>query len=202
MHHLIAKYPLISDQVTKAELDVVLGYSEKAKKLEGNFVELGCYTGTTSLFLSRVLLNTDKQLWVYDSFEGLPEKTVHDASPAGFAFKKGELYASKKHFISNYKKAGLPLPVITKAWFKDLSANNIPNKIAFAFLDGDYYESIYDSLNLIKNNLVKDCYVLIHDYGRTTLPGPKKALNQFLAENNNFKLIATKQHIAVISKTF
>ena len=33
----------------------------------------------------------DKRLYVYDSFEGLPEKTKEDTSPLGESFKPGEL---------------------------------------------------------------------------------------------------------------
>jgi O-methyltransferase len=129
------------------------------------------------LFLSRLLEGSNKTLWVYDSFEGLPEKTSQDNSPAGFAFKQGELKSSKKQFIQNYKKAQLALPIIKKGWFKELAPDDIPDIISFAFLDGDYYESIYDSLKLIAHKIDKHGYILVHDYGRVTLPGAKKSSN-------------------------
>jgi O-methyltransferase len=199
MHSLLTKYPIISDQITIAELNVVLEYAQKSLNINGDFVEFGCYAGTTSLFLSRLLQRGNKKLWVYDSFEGLPEKTSHDESPAGFAFKKGELQSSKKQFISNYKKSNLSLPIIKKAWFKELKAKDLPAEIAFAFLDGDYYESIYTSLKLTAPKIHKNGYILVHDYGRATLPGAKKAANQFLAEQKGYKIIKIAQHIAIIT---
>lgn len=198
MHKLVNQYPLLSDQISNAELDVVLNYATDSLKIAGDFVEFGCYVGTTSLFLSR-LINLDKSLWVYDSFEGLPDKTTQDESPAGFAFKQGELLATKKQFILNYKKANLKLPIITKAWFNDLKSTDVPSQISFAFLDGDYYDSIKTSLKLVEPKMVKNGYILVHDYGRVTLPGPKIAVSEFLQNNNKFKLFKIQQHIAVIT---
>jgi O-methyltransferase len=197
MMGLFKKYPLISDQINAQELEVVVQFATKSLQIDGDFVEFGCFLGTTSLFLSR-LIGDDKNLWVYDSFEGLPDKTTQDESPAGFAFKKGELLATKKQFILNYKKANLKLPIITKAWFSDLQAKDVPDKIAFAFLDGDYYGSIKTSLKLVAPKMVKNGFILVHDYGRVTLPGPKIAVSEFLQCNNSFKLLKVQEHIGVI----
>lgn len=200
MHPLVNKYNLISDQITKAELSTVLLFAEKCLDLEGDFVEFGCYEGTTSLFLSRLITGTNKQLWVYDSFEGLPYKTAQDSSPAGFAFKKGELFARKKQLILNFKKANLSLPIIIKGWFKELQAKQIPNTISFAFLDGDYYDSILISLRLVAPKLHQDGFILVHDYERVTLPGAKKAVQSFLASNSNFALKQVTNNIAIICR--
>lgn len=42
--------------------------------VEGDFVELGCNTGASSVLITKLLqaYNSDKKLAVYDSFEGLP----------------------------------------------------------------------------------------------------------------------------------
>jgi len=157
------------------ELEAVL-----ADDIEGDIVEFGCYSGTTSLFLKRLLANTRKQLHVYDSFAGLPTKTDADLSPAGEQFKAGELSISKTQFITNFKKAGLPLPTIHKAWFSDLTPADLPEKIAFAFLDGDFYESIWQSLALAWPRLVPGATVIIDDYQSETLPGARKAVDAWL----------------------
>jgi hypothetical protein len=54
MHELLNKYPLISDQIIMAELNVVLEYAQKSLKLDGDFVEFGCYAGTT-LILKQII---------------------------------------------------------------------------------------------------------------------------------------------------
>ena len=54
---LLTKYPIISDQVDVKELGVLLRELEKVLQsgVIGNVVEFGCYIGTTSLFIRRLL---------------------------------------------------------------------------------------------------------------------------------------------------
>lgn len=145
-------------------------------------MELGCYVGTTTLFLRRLLLayKSDKILHAYDSFEGLPPKTAEDASPAGEQFKAGELHAQRSAFVKHFKQAGLPLPVMHKAWFSELTPDDMPEKIAFAFLDGDFYGSIRDSLKLVWPRLAEGAIVVVDDYQSEALPGAKRAVDEWV----------------------
>jgi O-methyltransferase len=137
-----------------------------------------------------------KEFHVYDSFEGLPEKSSKDSSPAGMQFKAGELKASKKIFIDNYKKAGMRLPFIHKCWFNEIDASNIPEEISFAFLDGDYHDSIKSCLNLIEDKITRGGVVIVDDYQNEALPGAKKAVDEWLAHKNYSLKI--EQSLAII----
>lgn len=183
----VYKYPLISNQIEYAELAIIVQQLQAVIKnnVQGDIVELGCYEGTTSLFLQRVLSDTasDKQLYLYDSFSGLPEKVTYDMSPAGEQFRAGELHASKRRLINHFKHAGLPLPVIHKAWFESLTGQDLPNKIAFAFLDGDFYTSIQASLKSITPLLQPGAVIIIDDYQSEALPGARKATDQWARQH-------------------
>jgi O-methyltransferase len=54
--------------------------------VEGDFVELGCNTGASSVLITKLLAehNSNKKLAVYDSFEGLPKSRPID----GYSMKK------------------------------------------------------------------------------------------------------------------
>lgn len=184
----LRKYPLISDQVDERELTIIL--SELATQLEGSnerdsVVELGCYIGTTSLFVRRMLdhYKLDIPFHVYDSFAGLPPKTDQDSSPAGEQFKTGELAVSRKTFELQFKKAGLKLPTIHKRWFSELKSDDIPDSITFAYLDGDYYDSIRDSLRLVWPKLAEGACVVVDDYANEALPGAARAVNEWLRDH-------------------
>lgn len=84
---------------------------------KGDVVELGCYKGDTSVLFQRELQRTEKHLWLYDSFAGLPEKTREDNSVAGDQFKTGELFVTKREVIEKFKRQNLILPKIKKAFF-------------------------------------------------------------------------------------
>lgn len=180
---LAAKYPIISDQVDREEVRIVLNHLEKIiqQKEPGDVVEFGCYIGTTSLFIRRMLdyYHENRAFHVYDSFEGLPEKSREDASPAGTDFKAGTLSVSKKQFIREFQKANLKPPTIHKGWFSELSEQDMPAHIAFAFLDGDFYESIKDSLKLVLPRMSKGGIIILDDYAREALPGVAKAVREF-----------------------
>ena len=113
---LLTKYPIISEQVDAKELGVLLRELEKVLQsgATGNIVEFGCYVGTTSLFIRRLLDAYDftGEFHVYDSFMGLPEKTQADASAAGEQFKAGELLAPRKTFVQNFIKVGLLISLL------------------------------------------------------------------------------------------
>lgn len=167
-------------QVSNRETEIILDLAEKALNVEGDFVELGCYKGDTSVLLQKLLHQNghDRRLFLYDSFEGLPERTREDASVAGDSFKKGELLVTKKEVVLKFKKAGLPVPKIKKAFFEDLDSIDLPEKIAFAFLDGDLYSSIKTSLSLVLPRLSEDAILLVHDYNNPSLPGVARAVDE------------------------
>lgn len=173
---------LLSDQVSKEEIRIIVRELEKTDRVVGDVVEFGCYIGTTSVFLAHHLMTRTpaKKLFLYDSFAGLPPKSEQDHSPAGLQFKAGELAASKKTLIANLRRAGVPMPHITKAWFSDLTESAIPQAISFAFLDGDYYHSIRDPLRLIWPHLSAGAIVVVDDYANEALPGAAKAVDEWL----------------------
>lgn len=181
--NLLAQYPIISDQIQRPALAAVLRECQRtiAENIDGDVVELGCYIGTTTLFLRRLLdgYDSDKLLYAYDSFEGLPDKTSQDSSGAGEQFKGGELRVSKKQFLQEFRKAGLRPPITHKGWFNELQTDQLPSSISFAFLDGDFYESILDSLRLVWPRLSRGGTICIDDYQRDALPGPERAVRDF-----------------------
>ena len=170
---------LLSDQVSEREIHVILRELARTQNVPGDVTEFGCYVGTTSVHLAEALRGTDKQLWLYDSFEGLPEKRPEDKSPAGEQFKVGELSATRKELIRNLKQAHVPMPMIKKAWFSDLTSEDVPSKISFAYLDGDYYDSVLDPLRLIWPRLTPGAIVVVDDYANEALPGAAKAVDEW-----------------------
>ena len=201
--YLLKKYPIISDQVDALELKVLLRELETMLRsgAQGNVVEFGCYVGTTSLFIRRLLdaYNFAGEFHVYDSFAGLPEKTSADDSVAGDQFKAGELMAPRKQFIQNFKKAGLKPPIIHKGWFGDLTPADVPNDICFTFLDGDFYESIRDSFRVCQNNFQKNAVIVVDDYANEALPGAALATNQWLESHVvNIQSVHTEASLAII----
>jgi O-methyltransferase len=186
----------------KRRLNILLKSLEAVidNDIEGDVVEFGCFIGTTSLFLRRMLdeLNSSKTLHVYDSFVGLPDKTIEDASVAGSEFKAGELKASKRSLIRNFKKAGLRIPKIHKSWFRDLKPKDLPDVIAFGFIDGDFYNSIVDSLELVWPRLSVGGQLVVDDFMSSNLPGVTRAISDFFIGSD--VKIEHRNNLAIVYK--
>lgn len=199
---LLAKYPIISDQVDTKELRVLLRELEKVLQsgAAGNIVEFGCYVGTTSLFIRRLLdvYRVVGEFHAYDSFSGLPEKTQADKSAAGEQFKAGELLAPRKTFIQNFKKAGLKPPIIHKGWFADVAPDDVPESIIFVFFDGDFYEAIADSFRVCAGKFHEKVTIIVDDYANEALPGAARAVDEWLRRNQQF-VLRTEASLAIIS---
>lgn len=200
--HRFRGHHIISDQVGQGELSVVWRELEKVlgARVPGDIVEFGCYAGTTSLFVRRLLdekgESAKRVFHVYDSFEGLPEKGTPDLSAAGEAFQAGKLAVSKKDFLHEFRAANLAPPIVHKGWFSQLKDDDVPQNIAFAFLDGDFYDSIMDSLKLVWPHMAKGGAVLIDDYGREALPGAERAVRDFF--KNKTPALRAEHNIAII----
>ena len=198
---------IVSDQVGPGELTVVWRELERVlqKNIPGDIVEFGCYTGTTSLFIRRLLdeqgESEHRAFHVYDSFAGLPEKGEQDQSPAGTDFQAGQLSAAKKILLHHFHAAHLQPPVIHKAWFGELTERDVPAQLAFALLDGDFYHSILDSLRLVWPRLSPGGVVLIDDYKREALPGVERAVQDFFGQQNAvLETIQMEHQIAILHK--
>jgi O-methyltransferase len=196
---------LVSDQVSTADVGLVWDELEKTLDagIPGAVVEFGCYGGTTSLFIRRLLDERHQSglrpFHVYDSFEGLPEKASQDQSAAGADFQAGKLAVGKKAFLHEFKAAGLAPPTVHKGWFSDLAAADVPEQIAFAFLDGDFYWSIRDSLKLVWPRLAPGGAVLVDDFRRPELPGPERAVHDYF-QSTSQPALRVAHNIAVIRK--
>lgn len=189
-----------NDQISLAETAHLLELAQTCLSVSGDFVELGCYKGDTSVLLGQLLQSASpdspnldsvpapKTLWIYDSFAGLPEKTAEDFSGAGQNFQKGQLLVTKRDVVAKLRRANLGHVIVKKAWFSDLTSADLPSQIAFAFLDGDLYQSIQISLQLVVPRLTRSGLIVVHDYNNPALPGSARAVDKFLRSHPHFHL--------------
>lgn len=151
--------------------------------VDGDIIDMGCNEGVLLYNMNLLLneLNNDKILYGVDSFQGLPNPTQFDIVVDG-GFKFGDMVASvesvKQKFVNTKE------PKILKGFFKDIPIEQYPDKISFAHLDGDFYQSILDSFEIIYPKVSNGGVIIVDDYGYNKLPGVKKATDLFLKDKN------------------
>lgn len=202
---LLLNYPMIdSAMISKNQLRIILTNLKKVidSNVEGDVVELGCFYGTTSLYIKKILdyYKSNKIFHVYDSFEGLPEKGTEDINEVEKQFEKGYCKTNKETFINNFKSANFKLPEIHVGWFGEIPDNEYPTKIAFAFFDGDFYNSIYNSFEKVYPKLVSNGRIAIDDYQWAVLPGVERACKDFLKDKPEKGTITNEDKIGILIK--
>jgi O-methyltransferase len=153
----------------------------------GDVVEVGCNVGKTSVFLRMVMdhYGPDRTLHLYDSFQGLPRPGEHDAY-----LKEGECPATVEQLRETFRTWNLAQPEIHKGWFDRTLPTRLPDRIAFGYLDGDFYESTLTSLEHVYPRLSPNAIIIVDDYCDTEknerafdlLPGPKVACDEFFRD--------------------
>ena len=163
---------------------------------EGVFAECGVWRGGCAAIMGFVSkrAKSNRKIWLFDSFEGLPEPTAKDGKIAeDYAQNRvgGRLKTinkcvgpidNVKEIFFNVLKINPDNVVIKKGWFQDTlpKARNEIGPISILRLDGDWYESTKCCLDNLYDNVVRGGYVVVDDYGHWE--GCKKAIDDFFAE--------------------
>jgi hypothetical protein len=142
----------------------------------GDVLEFGCYEGASTERIikslassSRFFLDESTNLWVFDSFEGLPIlQSIGDKHPAFEAFTQGEYRATQSLVRTRAIKAGISadkLKIIPG--FYDHSLKNLPETpkhVKLVHIDVDLYSSCCEVLKFIEPLLQDGSLIVFDDY--------------------------------------
>jgi hypothetical protein len=166
--------------------------------IPGAVVECGVWRGGVSMAMaSRLSMGGQvKDLYLYDTFDGMSEPTENDVAPSG---QKAEVllknlakdeqnhiwaFAPLDKVRSNVESVGYPTDKIkfVKGKVEDTIPGTIPEKIALLRLDTDWYESTKHELLHLYPLLVSGGVLILDDYGYWA--GARKAVDEFFETLN------------------
>jgi len=166
--------------------------------IPGAVVECGVWRGGVSMAMaSRLSMGGQvKDLYLYDTFDGMSEPTENDVAPSG---QKAEVllknlakdeqnhiwaFAPLDKVRSNVESVGYPAEKIkfVKGKVEDTIPGTIPEKIALLRLDTDWYESTKHELLHLYPLLVSGGVLILDDYGYWA--GARKAVDEFFETLN------------------
>lgn len=150
-----------------------------ARGIEGAFVECGSCNGGTGAILAHVAARDARKVWLFDSFEGLPEPRPEDGERArawvGECLGQEELVRE----VLGRSGAHLENVEIVKGWFNHTLKAAQTGTIALLHLDADWYESTMEILEAFYDRVHSAGYLVLDDYGHW--PGCRRALDEFLS---------------------
>lgn len=150
-----------------------------AGKLEGELIELGVYKGGSAGATAWALRNAgmERTLHLCDTFEGMP-KTLEWEFHKENDFADTSLSAVRQRL--NDLAPGFPIEFHQGLFSETLPALTGRN-FCFAHIDADLYESVKQACEFVYPRMAKGGVMLFDDYGASTCPGAKRAVDEFFA---------------------
>jgi hypothetical protein len=151
--------------------------------------EFGVAAGATSVLLAHEIRDTDRGLWLFDSFQGLSKPTekdhlLNDIFGLGSMDRyEGWIRFSESQVRGRLKAIGFPeaRTHIVPGFIEDaLDRADLPARVCFAFVDFDLYSPIRTALEFLDRRLPVGGHVVVHDYGFFS-SGAKTAVDEHLA---------------------
>lgn len=147
--------------------------------VNGDYVECGTYKGGTAAVLSFSLGKTRK-LWLYDSFEGMPETTEHDGETAKQYIGEGAVDIKDVFNVLNLVCADMSRVIVVKGLFEETFRNHIPKQVALLHCDADWYGSVLLTLRTFYDRVVDGGVIILDDFGYWE--GAREAFYDFVNE--------------------
>jgi len=158
----------------------------------GSIVECGVWKGGSMMAVAKTLLEleTERDLYLFDTFEGMPPPTAVDVdlygvqadvllktnpmTPAIAPFEE----VCRNMYSTGYNPARINL---VRGKVEDTLPRAAPREIALLRLDTDWYQSTLHELVHLYPRLIKGGILIIDDYGHFV--GSRKAVDEYFQEN-------------------
>jgi O-methyltransferase len=151
--------------------------AKATSRLPGALAEAGVYRGGSAKILCTVKGNSP--LYLFDTFQGMPR--VNAATDGSFA--QGDFADTGYEDVAAYLSS-FPNVHFFKGFFPDSAIGKEPEKQSYRFvhLDLDIYESTCKALDFFYPRMVSGGTIVSHDYSNLTVPGVKKAFDDFFKD--------------------
>lgn len=167
--------------------------------IKGSCAEAGVFEGDFARYINMCF--PEKKLYLFDTFEGFDDRDISQERELGVSeAKRGDYGITSIDMVMG--KMIYPKKIeICKGYFPD-SAINIDDMFCFVNLDMDLYLPTLNGLKWFADKIVMDGIILVHDYFSDIFMGPKKAVDEFVAENPSIKMFPIGDGISIMLTGF
>jgi O-methyltransferase len=166
---------------------VVTWAARQAIRLEGDFIECGCYKGTTARIVADVVDLSARSFYLYDLFE-------HDSSMVHHAMPEHgpDLFEATK--------ARFPEPNIhvIRGFVPESFEQGVPDRIAFAHIDMNNAPAEIAALDAIEHRLTPGAMIVLDDFGAIPYRRQHVAETEWFGQRGRFVLeLPTSQGLVI-----
>ena len=159
----------------------------------GACAEVGVFEGDFAKYINEYF--PERKLYLFDTFEGFDSRDVREESKFSAA-KAGDYNNTSVEEVLS-KMPFSEKCFICKGYFPE-TAEGIKEQFLFVNLDVDLYLPTYNGLNWFSKRMVQDGIILVHDYFADNFRGPKEAVDRFLSENKDLRILPIGDGLSIV----
>jgi O-methyltransferase len=174
---LVQPYTLVGpERIQNLQL---LARRAESDSIPGDFVECGVCNGGTAAVLARYASGSRLQrtVWLFDSFQGMPETSPEDGDAAKAHVGKEVGNQVRVQEVLKLIGARMERVRIVPGWFEQTFPTVSIGQIALLNIDADWYSSVKLCLESYYDLVVRGGFISIDDYGHW--PGCRQAVDEF-----------------------
>jgi predicted O-methyltransferase YrrM len=135
---------------------VLVWAARQAMRRDGDFVECGCYAGTSMRIVLDTVDVSSRRVFLYDLFEH-SEEMAHHAMP--------------EHGPDLFERvqarfAAMPNVSVIRGFVPDSFTQGVPDKVCFAHIDMNNAPAEIAALEALESRLVPGAVIVLDDYGQ------------------------------------
>ena len=173
IYHRVLQHTLLD----RRRLYMLFQLGRFAATLPGDFAECGVYRGGSALLLS-ALKPADRVLYLFDSFEGMP-----DTDATRDHHRPGDFSETSIEHVRQLLSASSGVN-FRKGFFPATTSGLEAVTFSVVHIDFDIYRSMLDACEFFYPRLVRGGCILFDDYGSPSCPGAKQAVREFCSANH------------------
>lgn len=173
----------------------------------GDAVECGMALGGSGVFIASLIRNR-RRFFGFDVFQMIPPPGERDPEKAhnryaviksgkAHSLGSGEYYGYRKDLLNDVKDTFRQFKLDVESGkiqfirgpVEETTPAGLPEKIAFAHIDTDWYRSVSHLLPLMAERMDVGGTIIVDDYH--AFAGARDATNEFLAADKRFEMIST-----------
>ncbi len=172
-----------------------LGRDVVTRNIPGDFVECGVCNGGSAAAIACSLRSTGRRVWLYDSFQGVPQPSEIDGAYA--ANFSGAWVGRLENVKRAMQIARVPEDdcIIRAGWFKDTFRLPVPQSVAILHIDADWYDSVLLTLNTFYDRVAEGGIIVLDDFGHWE--GCREAFYDFISQRHLKPLLERFGHTQV-----
>lgn len=183
---------LLSDD----RLQVLHQFATASARLPGDAAEVGVYRGGTAYLLASVFSARGKRLHLFDTFSGAPAIAeridIH---------REGDFADTSLAEVKRYLEGFHEILFHEGVFPESAAADAVSSTYCFVHVDADLYRSVRDTCAFFYPRLAAGACILFDDYGFTTCPGVRKAVDEFFADKQHKPIYLPTGQALVINLT-